>query len=491
MCYEALRLSGQDSENTSVHQERERFLVQLSSRMARELRLLRPQDASRVLQAIDRLGLIDPKLLATAAALVPPRLDAYTSPELLALLKAYASASNADGFMVPCLRRALLPLPGAEERLQELDDTQVVQAAGAFASLGHAPGLVALLAALREPLLPRATGHRAHGARGARRRQVDATGSAGSQPAARHLVPACQLALATLVTMELPDKQSWATAAAAVLQGAGKEAPKHQHGASLLERLTQSIETAEDLWRSAAKLSLYSGDELILAYMGFPGHGGRAVWCEELSARMAEVSLSLLPGFLRHSAEAEVGELGAPRTPHTLPSLHPPPAEPSPSEVKAREQAEKVLLERLTQPDHKELQELPPLVIVALFRVLELAARRVGHKPKLPLWAPAPAEPRDPAESPEYPLQVPCLQPATGPQGFRRITQPYSAEKKEFRLLVSVFCPGCCAWKGHPPCNRPASAAPGSAGAGQAKPQGNIQTSCCNATLNSTFCAPP
>ena len=34
---------------------------------------------------------------------------------VLALLEAYAAAENVDRFMVPCLRRALVPLPQAME----------------------------------------------------------------------------------------------------------------------------------------------------------------------------------------------------------------------------------------------------------------------------------------------------------------------------------------------------------------------------------------
>eukprot|EP00439_Symbiodinium_sp_Y106_P060798 s87_g9.t1 len=371
LCYEQLRSSGQDSEESSVHEERELFLVQLTSRMARELRLLRPQDASRVLSAIGRLGLVDPKLLTTAAALVPPRLAAYSAPEVLALLEAYAAAGNSDTFMLPCLRRALVPLPSAlEDRLHELDDAQIVQAASAFASLGHAPGLVALLAVLREPFQRR----NASAGQGARRRQAPTTADSTIEQTPRHLAPACQLALATLVAMHLPDSQTWAAAASAVMQGAVKEASKHQDGASLLESLKQSLEFAEDPWRSAAKPSLYSADELVLACLGFPRHSGRALWYEEVSRKMTEVSLSLLPGFLRHAADAELGETRSAPLP-SLPSLRPrrDPEEEGSELSKAKGRAQEVLLERLMQrKGQEELQELPPMVIVALFRSLEL-----------------------------------------------------------------------------------------------------------------------
>ena len=56
------------------HPPGEIFLLQVTGRLARELRLLRPQDAARLLQAIDRLGLVEPRLLRLAAELVPARL---------------------------------------------------------------------------------------------------------------------------------------------------------------------------------------------------------------------------------------------------------------------------------------------------------------------------------------------------------------------------------------------------------------------------------
>ena len=401
LCYEQLRSSGQDSEESSVHEERELFLVQLTSRMARELRLLRPQDASRVLSAIGRLGLVDPKLLTTAAALVPPRLAAYSAPEVLALLEAYAAAGNSDTFMLPCLRRALVPLPSAlEDRLHELDDAQIVQAASAFASLGHAPGLVALLAVLREPFQRR----NASAGQGARRRQAPTTADSTIEQAPRHLAPACQLALATLVAMHLPDSQTWAAAASAVMQGAVKEASKHQDGASLLESLKQSLEFAEDPWRSAAKPSLYSAGELVLACLGFPRHSGRALWYEEVSRKMPEVSLSLLPGFLRHAADAELGETRSAPLP-SLPSLRPrrDPEEEGSELSKAKGRAQEVLLERLMQrKGQEELQELPPMVIVALFRSLEL----INSGPV-----------SLPPEAPE-PLKVPWRQVRVATDGF-------------------------------------------------------------------------
>ncbi|CAE7471463.1 unnamed protein product [Symbiodinium pilosum] len=416
MCYEALQASGQDSTEASIQEERENFIVQITSRMARELRLLRPQDASRVLQAIGRLGLIDPKLLATAAALVPPRLASYTAPEILALLEAYASAGNPDAFMLPCLRRALVPLPRAwEDQLQELDDAQVVQAASAFASLHHPPGLLALLMALPEPAFRRR-------GQGARRRQAHADASTAS--AVRQLAPACQLALASLVALHLPDSQTFAAAAAAVMQGAAKEAERHQNGASLMDSLTRSMEGAEDLWRTAAKPSLYTADEIILACIAFPTLGSD-LWLEEAAARMNEVSLSLLPGFIRQAAE--LGEIrSAP-----LPSLHAvrpkdQAAEKASLLEQAQQLAEESLLARLTGPAsaRTELRELPPMAVVALFRALELAA----SKRRILGFQPPKAE--EPAK--EDPLQA-----------FRRATIPLLQRLEELAQDQELTAKAC------------------------------------------------
>lgn len=133
LCFQALDVNGKDTDDSEILQEREVFLYQLTGRLARELRLLRPQDASRLLQAIDRLGLVDPRLLGMAAELVPQRLAFWKSEDLLALLEAYAAAENADAFMVPCLRRSLIPLPQAKS--EHLDDMQMVRAAEAFSKL--------------------------------------------------------------------------------------------------------------------------------------------------------------------------------------------------------------------------------------------------------------------------------------------------------------------------------------------------------------------
>ena len=62
---------GLDSEGLSP--ERRSFISRLSSRLSRELVQLRPQDASRALQALDRLGALDPQLLANCAQFVPER----------------------------------------------------------------------------------------------------------------------------------------------------------------------------------------------------------------------------------------------------------------------------------------------------------------------------------------------------------------------------------------------------------------------------------
>ena len=135
LCFQTLDVNGKDTDDSEILQEREVFLYQLTGRLARELRLLRPQDASRLLQAIDRLGLVDPRLLGMAAELVPQRLALWKSEDLLALLEAYAAAENADAFMVPCLRRSLIPLLSPQVKREHLDDMQMVRAAEAFSKL--------------------------------------------------------------------------------------------------------------------------------------------------------------------------------------------------------------------------------------------------------------------------------------------------------------------------------------------------------------------
>ena len=135
LCFQTLDVNGKDTDDSEILQEREVFLYQLTGRLARELRLLRPQDASRLLQAIDRLGLVDPRLLGMAAELVPQRLALWKSEDLLALLEAYAAAENADVFMVPCLRRSLIPLLSPQVKREHLDDMQMVRAAEAFSKL--------------------------------------------------------------------------------------------------------------------------------------------------------------------------------------------------------------------------------------------------------------------------------------------------------------------------------------------------------------------
>jgi hypothetical protein len=52
-----------------------------------------------------------PKTMASLNAPLHP--SPLRQDELLALLEAYAAAENEDHFMVPCLRRALVPLPQA------------------------------------------------------------------------------------------------------------------------------------------------------------------------------------------------------------------------------------------------------------------------------------------------------------------------------------------------------------------------------------------
>ncbi|CAJ1370853.1 unnamed protein product, partial [Effrenium voratum] len=245
-----------------AQQEREFFLAQLAMRVARELRLLRPQDASRALQAIDRLGLVEPRLLVLAAELVPQRLAQWPAAQVLSLLEAYARAQNADGFMVPCLRRALLSTEAmcamcakcsADAEGSALDDLQMVRAAQAFASLQHPAGIVAL--ALKRPA-----------------------------------APSCQLALASLA-MGL-DSDTWKEATHRLLEQA-----KEQIQADTLEALSVALAQAEGV-KAASDSRAYQADDVLMAILAFPLHPSRSGWCHALATRMSECSLALLPGFL-------------------------------------------------------------------------------------------------------------------------------------------------------------------------------------------------
>lgn len=142
LCFRALE--GKDTLDPELLEEREAFLYRLTGRLARDLRLLRPQEASRLLQSIDHLGLLDPRLLHLATELVPERLSHWTSEELLKLLEAYSAAENSDSFMLPCLRRALVALE------KPLSDLQMLRAAVSFSKLTNSPALASLLE-LREP----------------------------------------------------------------------------------------------------------------------------------------------------------------------------------------------------------------------------------------------------------------------------------------------------------------------------------------------------
>eukprot|EP00435_Cladocopium_sp_Y103_P017269 s1193_g4.t1 len=310
LCFQTLAAKGKDTSDPEILQEREFFLLQVTGRLARELRLLRPQDATRLLQAIDRLGLVEPRLLRMAAQLVPERLAKWRKDELLALLEAYAAAENVDRFMVPCLRRALVPLPQAmdpEHEARSLDDVQIVRAAEAFAALKHPCGLVALLTL---------------------RRVSTFTAS-------------CQLALASLAC---GDADAWTEATRQVVEKAARDAAALEDGSRLMEALSHAI-AEHPQWWSAADVERYQADDILLAILGFPRHSSVPDWCNALATKISRSSLALLPAvLLRLEGEEE----------EALQHL--------------QMAAEMELLRRLQR--QAETEELPAVAVMATFKVL-------------------------------------------------------------------------------------------------------------------------
>lgn len=308
LCFQSLAAKGKDTSDPEILQERETFLLQVTGRLARELRLLRPQDATRLLQAIDRLGLVEPRLLGMAAQLVPERLAKWKKDELLALLEAYAAAENEDHFMVPCLRRALVPLPQAmdpKHDARSLDDVQIVRAAEAFAALKHISGLVALLT-LRTP--------------------------------ASTFTASCQLALASLVAH---GDAAWNEATRQLVEKAARDAEALEDGNRLMEALSHAI-AEHPQWWSAADAKRYPADDILLAILGFPRHRCVALWCDVLATKISESSLALLPALLLRLEGSEAAAALQPA-------------------------AEMELLRRLASA---EAPEMPALAVVATFKVL-------------------------------------------------------------------------------------------------------------------------
>uniref|UniRef100_A0A7S4RMG5 RNA-editing substrate-binding complex 6 protein domain-containing protein n=1 Tax=Alexandrium monilatum TaxID=311494 RepID=A0A7S4RMG5_9DINO len=322
----------------SMGPERRRFITHLTGRLARELRHLRPQDACRTLQSLERLGILDPYLLSAVQETVPPRLAAWPPSKLLSLLEAYAAAENSDGFMVACLRQALLPrlarpptdiASGAAAGivfdwtlLAQLDDMAVARAAEAFAKLRHREGILALLAVLRGP-------------------------PGGAEE--RRLAPPCELAVAATACAALSSEAAWAEAAGSLLppEGAeGGEASAEALGHELRERWLPRAEVAESGAHGTP-------DTLLMALCAFQGHGQGEAWREALRPLLPACSPALLPGLLMLRPAGEQGPL--------------------------EDAAEEALIQHL---ESGHASELPAAAATAALRAL--ARRTEGHTPRQP-----------------------------------------------------------------------------------------------------------
>jgi len=268
--------------------QRKRFVSLLTGRLTRELRHLRPQDACRSIQALDRLGVIDPNLLAASASLVPRQLAVWPATWLLGMLEAYATAGNRDGFMATCLRRALLPVvagprivgtggggPVDAAMLDQLDDVEVVRAALAFSTISHSAGFLLLLVVLGGP-----------------RTSVP--------PPCRSLARCCEIALVFTAEQLLQSQSAWNTAVDTLI--------KAEHAAA--QHLVQAVDdTTRKAWLKSTKVTSEDADDLALAVCAFPGHPALAVWTKELLSFVESCSIAVLPGLLLASGIRDSAEL--------------------------------------------------------------------------------------------------------------------------------------------------------------------------------------
>lgn len=251
--------------------KRQQFIAHITGRLTRHLRFMRPQDACRALQALDRLDVIDPLLLSATKSLVPARLAAWPAPEIQRLLQAYAAAGNSDGFMVSCLRKALLPTvsQGADAcdgfidsaMLTQVSDLDVVSIASAFAVLSHSDAVLCIILALKHPV-------------GSRPRELNAT---------------CVFALAQSVLACFPSPESWETGVSALARAlpeiAGRACP-------LLNLAEYAV------WCNHACLASVDIDDLLLAVGSLPEHPQRTQWVAALSASVSHCNVALLPALL-------------------------------------------------------------------------------------------------------------------------------------------------------------------------------------------------
>eukprot|EP00927_Polykrikos_kofoidii_P041078 TRINITY_DN35006_c0_g1_i1.p1 TRINITY_DN35006_c0_g1~~TRINITY_DN35006_c0_g1_i1.p1 ORF type:complete len:700 (+),score=80.02 TRINITY_DN35006_c0_g1_i1:641-2740(+) len=290
--YQACSESGSEFSPLTNPARRE-FIAHFSGRLTRQLWHLRPQDACRSLQALDRIGVVDPHLLAGVAQTVPAQLATWPPDMVASLLHAYAKAGNADGTMVVCLRRVLLPFVtsvtiNAEGRspplvdpapISRLSDTEVVRLAEDFIILGSTAGVLAMTTVLR------------------RTSNVFAGKSTDDSSETSHSRPplsnSCDLALAASVVATFPSTEIWEAARASLARAES----------SAVSRGDVAFKTAFDSgllssWQRRADVAEVDADTLLFAFSGFPRHTARAEFAAKLSQRADECTLSLLPGAL-------------------------------------------------------------------------------------------------------------------------------------------------------------------------------------------------
>eukprot|EP00929_Paragymnodinium_shiwhaense_P101562 TRINITY_DN64724_c0_g1_i1.p1 TRINITY_DN64724_c0_g1~~TRINITY_DN64724_c0_g1_i1.p1 ORF type:complete len:770 (-),score=118.97 TRINITY_DN64724_c0_g1_i1:243-2552(-) len=337
---------------------RTELLTQITGRLARQLPLLRPQDACRALQALDLLGVIDPDFLSIVAQLVPVRLSAWAPKQLADLLHAYSLAGNADGFMVFSIRRALMPTleMSVEEKdvlvtaagLQHLDDVGVARLASDFLALRHKSGVLALLAAL-----------------------AIRDGAA--------LDESCKLSIACDVAEAFPSFAEW-EAAVADFSRAEKVAAQRVE-----EHLPRAV---WEHWCHAATPTACSPDALLLAVCAFPRHAQHSEWSAALEGRVGDCSTPLLPGLWQVALTTQEEGLSA--------------------------VVEGIMLDRLAG-DAAAASQLPPNAAAAALRVIRrLAEERRGADVKPLVEAVKPLVSRvvvlTPGEAPDAKRLVRALQ---------------------------------------------------------------------------------
>eukprot|EP00811_Abedinium_folium_P015908 NODE_2485_length_2204_cov_3.917188.p1 GENE.NODE_2485_length_2204_cov_3.917188~~NODE_2485_length_2204_cov_3.917188.p1 ORF type:complete len:300 (+),score=96.23 NODE_2485_length_2204_cov_3.917188:934-1833(+) len=258
--------------DAQLSEDRRGLFAIIATRLTRQLVQLRPQDAARALNALSRVGVFAPHLVTGIAQLVPSRLATWRPEEVLELLEAYAAGRNNDGFMVLCLRRALMPTSALVPSLVDpaplarLDDVALVRTAQAFAVLSCTDGLLSVVAVV---------------------------GQAGGN-ASRRLEPSCSLALAALVTSTMPSVAHWEEA---VQRFAAIEAAAADRAQQLLTR-----ELYEEV-RERGEAAAADADALLLASCAFSSHPRLLEWGRLLAERVGDCSAELLPALLLNGSD--------------------------------------------------------------------------------------------------------------------------------------------------------------------------------------------